>query len=266
MSPVTWCHITPPLALEWSCSGWKENLRQIVVIHCRAVYSTTTIHADIVHYSFFHAPLFSCCLAVSQGQPSIWLDSLPFFCLHEIKAVLVKVIIYHKVQFSGSDLVCCLLLGCVQLCLARERLHFWSGYVSLSPSATPHLRHTTHAAASCALCSQQGNQHHGQRCPASGPVRKYWLWVKWPCEFLHITTRFSSCWISISWRMQIKCGWCLWTFDWHDWCYMSMVSDREALMVLARSICKAFYLLKYIIIPQYLRQWPPVFVFKKNLK
>lgn len=79
MSPVTWCHITPPLALEWSCSAWKENLRQIVIVYCRSVDSTTTLDADFVHYSHFHAPLFSRCHAVWEEQPSMSLDLLPFF-------------------------------------------------------------------------------------------------------------------------------------------------------------------------------------------
>lgn len=83
----------------------EKNLWQIDdVVHRRAVDSTTTLDADIVHYSHFHAPLFSWCLAVGEGQPSIWLDLLPFIVIMKSRLSRWRWLFIIKSSFLAATL------------------------------------------------------------------------------------------------------------------------------------------------------------------
>lgn len=227
-----------PMALEWSRSAWKENLQRINSIHCRAVDSTPTLDAVIVNYSHFHAALFSWYLAVMKGQPPISLDFLPFFVIMKSRLSSWRWLFIIKSSFwqrpclqppAGlrSALVCRREAAfLIRLCLS----------VSLCEASPP--AHRTHCSE---LCSSLPARKPAPWTALPGPrtCDEYWLWVNWPCGFLHIKMWFSSSWNSIC-GMQIKCGWCLWRFDWRDWCYMSMRIDHEVVMALSRPLSKAF--------------------------
>lgn len=170
----------------------------------------------MVNYSHFHAALFSWYLAVTEGQPYIWLDFLPFFVIMKSRLSSWRWLFIIKSSFWQRP---CLPppTGLRLALVCRREAAFWSGYFFLSPSAKPHLRHTTHCSERCSSLPAR-KPAPWTALPGPRTCDEYWLWVNWPCGFLYINQWFSSFWNSITRRMQIKCGWCLWRLDWRDWC------------------------------------------------
>lgn len=258
MSPVTCWHITLPLALEWSCSAWKENLRQIAAFHCRAVVSTATFHDDIVHYSHFHASLFSRRLAVSEGQPSIWLDLLTlsfflsFFVIKKSRLSSWRWLFIIKSSFLAATLSAascwaafssawqqrgCIFDQVTSFCLPRRSL----------TSGTEH----THSSELRSLLPAR------KPAPRTALARPQDLWGI--STLAEVAMRVSVTVFLVA-ESHLACGWCLWTFDGHDWRYMSMTTDREVLMALSRYFSEAFFLLKNKWMRRYSKQSPSIFL------